>query len=197
MAVTKSRWFWCCILLLGLAPLLSLIAIGVWGDLGSEPAKYVVEYLGESALWVLMLTLAVSPLRRFKSLSWLLRYRRMLGLYVLFYACLHLSAYGLLLVDWLNFVEDLYQRPYVMVGALAFVILFVLGVTSPKAMVRRLGRRWKSLHRLVYVALALVLIHVLWQSRSDYTEVFIYSMLSLALLSFRYSYFKQLIFRSN
>lgn len=195
MLSTKSRSFWCLIFLVGLLPLFSLVGIGVWGDLGSEPAKYVVEYLGESALWVLLLTLAVTPLKRFASLSWLLRFRRMIGLYCLFYASLHLLAYGLLLVDWFNFVEDLYQRPYVMVGMLAFVILLLLGITSPKRMLRKLGRRWKSLHRLIYVSVVLVLVHVWWQSRSDYAEVVMFAVFALVLLSFRHAYFKQLLLR--
>ncbi len=118
----------------------------------------------------------------------------MLGLFVFFYALLHLSAYALLLVDWQNFVEDLYSRLYVTAGFVAFVILLLLALTSPRVVVRRLGRCWKPLHRMVYLAVFVALIHVFWQVRSDYTEVAFYALIALVLLSFRLSYLKKRVF---
>lgn len=197
MRLLQSKAFWLLLFVSGFVPLLTLVATGIWGDLGVEPAKYVVEYLGESALIVLLLTLSLTPLRKLSYFKGVARYRRMLGLFALFYAALHLFTYGFLLVDWYNFLEDLYKRPYVIAGALAFLILLVLGVTSPKAMVKRLGGRWKSLHRMVYLALFLVLVHVCWQVRSDYFEFAVYSLVAAILMSFRFSYFKSLVLRSN
>lgn len=187
MLNTKAAWS--LIFISALLPLVYILVVAVWGDLGAEPAKAMVEFLGEAALWLLLVTLSVTPLRRFSLLRSLLRYRRMLGLFAFFYASLHLLAYGALLVDWQNFVEDLYKRLYVTMGFLAFVILLALAVTSPKVMVRRLGRRWRPLHRLVYLAALLVLVHVWWQTRSDYGELLLYASVLSALLIARFRYF--------
>ncbi|TNC79832.1 MAG: sulfoxide reductase heme-binding subunit YedZ [Oleiphilus sp.] len=189
----KSAFAWCLVFFSCLLPLSYIIVRALWGDLGAEPAKVVVEFLGETALILLFCVLSLSPSRKVEVLSGLNRFRRMLGLYVFFYALLHLLAYATLLVDWQNFLEDLYQRLYVTVGFAAFLILLVLSITSPKAMVKKLGRKWKSVHRMVYLALALVLVHVLWQTRSDYGEVVIYALMAFVLLSFRSSYFKSLL----
>lgn len=188
---TRSFWwgFWSALLL----PLVYISYAAMTNRLGPEPAKALVEFLGEVALYILFLVLAVLPLSRLALFSWLTRYRRLLGLYAFFYALLHVLAYGGLLVDWQNFIEDLYKRPYVIAGALGFVILFLLAVTSPKLMLRRLGRRWKPLHRLVYIALICVVIHVWWQSRASIAEPLLYAVISLLLLSFRCRYFRALI----
>lgn len=196
MLNVRGRLFWWLIFLAQLVPLVYIVSTAIWGDLGAEPAKALVEYLGETALVFLFVTLSVTPLKRFKFFSWALRFRRMFGLYVFFYACLHLLAYGALLVDWLNFIEDLYKRLYVTMGFAAFLILLALAVTSPKSMVRKLGKKWKSLHRWVYVAVLLVVIHVWWQTRSDYTEAVIYLAIALVLLFERRSYLKSLLVRA-
>lgn len=189
---TKAAWF--VFFAAGFLPLVYIIAVAFQGSLGAEPAKALVEYLGEVAILLLLFVLSLTPLRKIKVLSGVNRFRRMLGLFVFFYALLHLSAYALLLVDWQNFVEDLYSRLYVTAGFVAFVILLLLALTSPRVMVRRLGRRWKPLHRMVYLAVFVALIHVFWQVRSDYTEVASYALIALVLLSFRLSYFKKRVF---
>jgi sulfoxide reductase heme-binding subunit YedZ len=189
---TKAAWF--VFFAAGFLPLVYITAVAFQGSLGAEPAKALVEYLGEVAILLLLFVLSLTPLRKIKVLSGVNRFRRMLGLFVFFYALLHLSAYALLLVDWQNFVEDLYSRLYVTAGFVAFVILLLLALTSPRVMVRRLGRRWKPLHRMVYLAVFVALIHVFWQVRSDYTEVASYALIALVLLSFRLSYFKKRVF---
>jgi sulfoxide reductase heme-binding subunit YedZ len=156
-------------------------------DLGAEPAKALVEYLGESALWVLFATLLITPVSRLRFVPSLVRYRRMVGLFVFFYACLHVVSYALFLIDWDSFLEDLYKRKYISVGAAAFLIIFSLAITSPKIMAKKLGRKWKSLHKAIYLASVLVVVHVIWQVRSDYSESIVYICILLLLLVLRWS----------
>ncbi len=190
----RSKVAWLLCFSLGFAPLAYIVYLAAQGGLGAEPAKALVEFLGEVAILALMLVLAMSPLRKIKQLSGINRFRRMFGLFVFFYASLHVASYAFLLVDWQNFIEDIYSRLYVMAGFVAFIVLLSLAVTSPKVMVKKLGKRWKSLHRLVYVAVIAAVIHVFWQVRSDYTEAAFYAALALLLLSFRFSYFKRRLF---
>ena len=192
-SIYKTKALWWLLFSAALLPLIYILLMAVFGDLGSEPAKAVVEFLGETALIFLIITLSISPVRKIPVFRGLVRYRRMTGLYVFFYALMHLMSYSILLVDWLNFLEDIYKRPYVTMGFSAFIILSALAVTSPKIMVKKLGRRWKPLHRFVYLAAILVLVHVWWQVRSDYTEAISYAAAVLFLLSFRFSYFRSLI----
>ncbi len=176
---------------------LPLLLLGVRvanNQLGPEPAEYLVHYLGEWALYILFFTLSVSPLNRLFRKLGLVRYRRMVGLWCLAYAFLHSLAYPVFLADWANLVEDLVQRPYIIVGALALVVLVVLGVTSPQRMVRRMGRRWKSVHRGIYAVLFLVLLHVWWQVRSDYTDALVYTCVAVVLMYYRRVWLRQFVF---
>ncbi len=152
---------------------------------GPDVVKEVLEFLGDTAFIYLLLTLSVTPLRRHLGQSWLQRFRRMLGLYCLFYAALHLSIYFGIMVDFSALFEELVKRPYVLVGALAFIVLLALGLTSPKFMMRRMGRRWKSLHRWIYVAVILVWLHMFWQSRGDVGEAMLYGAVTVLLLLLR------------
>lgn len=168
-----------------LVPALAIFYLAFANRLGAEPAKALVELLGETALIVLILTLSVTPLRKIKLLPSFVGYRRMLGLYAFFYAFLHVLSYGVFLVDWQNFVEDLYKRPYIIMGAGAFLILFSLALTSTKYAIRKLGKNWKRLHRLVYVAAVVIVIHVYWQTRSDYFEALVFAVIIAILLLLR------------
>ena len=156
-------------------------------QLGPDPGTYLTRDLGEWALRFLCLTLLVTPLRKITGINKLVRYRRMLGLFTLFYAAMHVLAYLAFMLgwQWLTLVEDLYKRPYIIVGALAVLILVVLGVTSPKAVMRKLGRNWVRLHRLIYVAAGLVIVHYLWLVKSDYTEPVVYGAILLTLMMYR------------
>ena len=171
-----------------LVPAVVIFYLALANLLGAEPAKALVELLGETALIVLILTLSITPLRKIRRLPSFVGYRRMLGLYAFFYALLHVVSYAVFLVDWQNFVEDLYKRPYIVVGAAAFLILFALAITSTKAAIRRLGKNWKRLHRLVYLAAIAIVVHVYWQTRSDYFEALVFAVIIAILLLSRVAY---------
>lgn len=172
---------------LSLFPLADLIIKALENKLGPDPASALTHGLGEWALIFLLLSLAISPVRRLTGIGKLIRFRRMLGLFALFYAVLHLLAYLAFMLswEWQTLLEDLYKRSYIIVGAFSLSILVALGVTSTKKMMKRLGRQWSQLHRLVYVAAVLAVIHFLWLVKSDYTEPVIYGALLAILLLLR------------
>lgn len=173
--------------LLALLPLLLLALDARQGALGPDPGEEIVHQLGLVALWMLAATLAVSPLRRLTGgVEWL-RYRRLLGLFCFFYACLHLAAFALFIVglDVTRLVQEFYQRNYIVAGLAAVLCLLPLAITSTRGWQRRLGVRWRKLHKLVYVAALLVLVHLWWQVRSDYGEALLYTFLLGGLLAFR------------
>ncbi|MBO9496330.1 sulfoxide reductase heme-binding subunit YedZ [Thalassotalea sp. G20_0] len=172
---------------LSLFPLADLIIKALENNLGPDPASALTHGLGEWALIFLLLSLAISPVRRLTGIGKLIRFRRMLGLFALFYAVLHLLAYLAFMLswEWQTLLEDLYKRSYIIVGAFSLSILVALGVTSTKKMMKRLGRQWSQLHRLVYVAAVLAVIHFLWLVKSDYTEPVIYGALLAILLLLR------------
>jgi methionine sulfoxide reductase heme-binding subunit len=167
-----------------LVPLVQL-AIGAWaGTLGANPIEVITRATGEWTLILLLTTLAVTPLRRLTGLNWLLRLRRMLGLTVFFYACLHLVTYLWLdqFFDLAAIVKDIVKRPFITAGFAAFLLLLPLAITSADAMVRRLGgRRWLALHRLVYLAAGIGVLHYWWLVKADTREPFFYAVI-LALL---------------
>lgn len=178
MAVTARRVV---ILLLGLLPLAWLIW-GVFNNaLGADPAKAIVHSTGFWALRFMLITLAVTPLVRLGRQRWLMTHRRMLGLFALFYALCHLLAYyQFILGGQLEMLlQELIKRPYILVGAPALVILLLLGMTSTRGWQRRLGRNWKRLHQLSYLALILAWIHLFWQIRSSYFDAVLYGSLGL------------------
>ena len=138
-----------------------------------------------------MVTLCVTPLRRLANLPWLLRLRRMLGLFAFFYASLHFTTYIWLdqFFDVKEIVKDVVKRPFITVGFAAFVLLIPLAATSTNSMVRRLGaKRWQTLHRLVYLIGGLGVIHFWWLVKKDITEPFIFAVLLAALLIIRLLY---------
>lgn len=149
---------------------------------GPDGAEAATAYLGDWALRLLIVTLAVSPLRR--RFGWpLAASRRGLGLATFGYALAHLTIYfvGLAGGDWRTLIEDVVERPYITVGAAALLILLPLAVTSTRGWQRRLKRRWLTLHRWVYVAAALAMVHLIWLTRDGYGEVVLYLALLLAL----------------
>jgi sulfoxide reductase heme-binding subunit YedZ len=152
--------------------------------LGADPGQAVVTYLGEWSLWMLLAVLAVSTGRRTLGQPKLMRYRRMVGLFAFAYLCLHLMAYiGFLAVfDWRQIVEDVTDRPYISVGFLALLLLVPLAITSTNAWRARLGRRWVSLHRAVYPATALGILHHFWLTKDGYGESVLYLSLFVLLM---------------
>jgi sulfoxide reductase heme-binding subunit YedZ len=166
-----------------LVPLASLFWDAFQGALGANPIEKVTHHTGQWALKFLLLTLAITPLRKYFGWSFLLRLRRMLGLYVFFYACLHFLTYFVLdqFFDFEEIVKDILKRPYITVGFSAFVLLIPLAVTSTNAMMRRLGPRWKSLHQLIYVIGVLAVLHFLWLVKADNFEPLVYAFILIVL----------------
>lgn len=164
-----------------------LIWAGFHGELTADPIKYVTHHTGEWGLRLLLLTLLVTPLRKISGKPWVGRTRRMLGLFAFFYVSLHLLTYALLDLglDWGHLAEDIFKRPYITVGFAAFVIMFALAVTSTKGMMRRLGRRWKPLHRGIYLAASLGCLHYFWLVKADLREPLIYAAALALLLAYR------------
>jgi sulfoxide reductase heme-binding subunit YedZ len=170
---------------------LALLAAAVFGvgglGLGANPVEELIHRLGKWGLKFLLLTLAVTPLRKLTGWNWLIRFRRMLGLFAFFYVSLHFLAYAGLdqRFDWAVIVEDVIERPYITIGMLALLLLLPLAVTSTRGMMRRLGGRWQKLHRLVYVIAILGVWHFYWQVKLDTLEALIYAGILAALLGFR------------
>lgn len=167
-----------------LLPVIGVVWLALNNNLGPDPGKEIVLLSGIWALRLLLLTLLLTPLRTYLGWNSAIRYRRMLGLYVWFYASLHFVAVWTYLLgwSWAIFIEEFSERPYMMMGIVAWLLLLPLGLTSNHWSQRQLGRRWKSLHKLVYVIGILACIHFIWLVRSDYTESLVYSLLLVILL---------------
>lgn len=168
---------------------LARLGWGAWYDaLGANPIELIQRSLGTWTLNFLLITLAVSPARKLTGLHWLLRLRRMLGLYGFCYALLHLASYLWLdqFFDWQAIFKDILKRPFITVGMSAFILLLPLAATSSNAMVRRLGgRRWQQLHRSVYAIAILGVVHYWWLVKRDITLPVLYAALLALLLGIR------------
>ena len=170
----------------GLGPFLWLLWAVVQNTLGPDPAKVLMHTTGEWALRFLVLVLLARPLSQW---GWplLFRVRRMFGLFVAFYASLHLLVFAQVYVGWSGAIlaEELAERPYVVVGFSAWLLLLPLSITSLHSLRRRMGRHWRSLHRAVYLIALLATLHVLWLSRSDVGEALLYALIFGGLLGWR------------
>lgn len=175
------------VFLLALVPFVLLLIRALQNNLGPDPAQELSIETGEWTLRFLLITLALTPLRDFTGRSEFVRQRRMLGLFALFYATVHLLAWMTFILGfrWFAIVEELVERPYITVGFTSYLILFALGATSPKAMVRKLGKNWKRLHRFVYLASILGVLHLLWILRTDIGEAVLYGSIVFVLLGYR------------
>lgn len=181
-----ARWIRPAVWVGGLIPLI-LLAAGVFtGGLGADPIEYVTLRTGFATLLMLMCTLAVTPARRLTGWNWLAPARRTLGLCAFLYVCLHLATY---LVDqgfaWTYIVEDVAERPYVTAGFTAFLLLVPLALTSTKASIRRLGKRWQKLHKVVYLATGLGVLHFIWLVKSDLRDPLIFAAVFALLMALR------------
>ncbi|SDO08376.1 sulfoxide reductase heme-binding subunit YedZ [Pseudomonas arsenicoxydans] len=159
-----------------------------WEDvLGPDPGKVLVDRLGLGTLILLLVTLSMTPLQKLTGWSGWIAVRRQLGLWCFAYVVLHLSGYTAFILgfDWSQLGVELRKRPYIIVGTLGFLCLLALAVTSNRYSQRRLGIRWKKLHRLVYVVLGLGLLHMLWIVRADLKEWSIYAAIGAFLLALR------------
>lgn len=173
---------------LALLPFALLLWRGYGGNLGANPIETITDETGIWILRFLLLTLAITPLRRLTGWNWFLRYRRMAGLFAFFYATLHFATYAWLDqgLDWPFIVADISEHPYVIVGFTGFLLLIPLALTSTRAMMRRLGRRWQSLHRLAYAVPLLGGLHFLWLVKSDIREPLLYLLLYAMLMAARW-----------
>ena len=182
VAAAKRLVFVACLI-----PAADLVVRAFTGGLGVNPIEYLTHQTGIWALRLLLVTLAVTPLRRVTGWNPIIRFRRMLGLFAFTYASLHFLVY-LVLDQFFAFdaiVEDVALRRFIMAGFTAFVLLVPLAVTSTEAMIRRMGRRWQQLHRLVYVSAAGGVVHYLWLVKADVQRPVIYGTILAALLAFR------------
>jgi sulfoxide reductase heme-binding subunit YedZ len=171
-----------------LVPFAWLVWRVVNDDLGTNPIETLNRFTGDWTLRFLLITLAVTPLRRISGWHQLIRLRRMFGLFAFFYATVHFLTYALIdqYFDFPAIVQDVAKRPFITVGFACFLLLIPLAATSTNSMVRRLGgRRWQRLHRLVYVIAAGGVIHFLWLVKSDIREPALYAAILAALLGYR------------
>lgn len=170
-----------------LAPAMWLLVAALSDQLGANPIEAITRSLGDWSLQFLLLTLAITPLRRLTGWRWLLGYRRMLGLYSFFYASLHLSSYIVLdqFFYWPEIWADIVKRPYITVGMISFLLLIPLAVTSTKGWMRRLGRHWQHLHRLVYAVAIGGVLHYYMLVKADNSDPLFYASILLLLLLLR------------
>ena len=181
------------IFILGLWPILS-ISIHIFQDsLGANPVEFIERHFGKWTLIFLCLTLSMTPLRRITNISQWILYRRMLGLFVFFYASIHLLCYiGLdYHFAWIDIKNDIIKHRFVLVGFLGWILLLPLAITSSDKMIRRLKTNWKLLHRLIYVIAILGVLHFIWLVKKDLTEPLIYSAIISILLILRLNIFKR------
>jgi sulfoxide reductase heme-binding subunit YedZ len=183
------RWIWWSVFVIALAPALRLVLWPVLDLAGAHPVEFVTRSSGTWTLVMLCLTLAMSPLRHLTGLSHWLKFRRMLGLFAFFYAVLHTVTW-LWLDQWFelaSMLRDIVDRPFITVGFAAFALMIPLAATSTDSMIRRLGRRWGQLHRLIYLIAPLAILHYLWHksAKNDYAEVATYAVVVAVLLGFR------------
>jgi sulfoxide reductase heme-binding subunit YedZ len=184
---TGQRLIWWLLFSSALIPFLLLVFAAFSQQLGADPAKYIVLETGEWALNFLWLSLAITPLKMLFGWSWLIKYRRMIGLFSFFYVAAHFLSYATFILGWqLNIlVTEITQRPYAIVGFISFILLLPLVITSTKKMQKRLKKRWVTLHKLVYVIALLALLHIVWQIRSDFSQALIYGVILAWLLGYR------------
>lgn len=175
------------VFLAALTPLAWLLYAAISGNLGVNPIETVTRTLGDWALKFILITLTVTPLRRLSGWRWPMRFRRMLGLYAFFYTTLHLASYIVLdqFFYWPGIWEDIIKRPYITVGMISFLLLIPLAVTSTRGMIRRLGKNWQRLHRLVYPIAIGGVLHYYMLVKADTTQPLIYATLLFVLLAAR------------
>jgi methionine sulfoxide reductase heme-binding subunit len=191
-AVAGPRWLpWAkaAVFVAAWYPLARLILFGLTGRIGANPIEFITRSTGLWTLVFLCITLAITPLRKLTGWNTLIRFRRMLGLYAFFYATLHFTTY-IWFDKWFDVMamfKDVGKRPFITVGFTAFVLLIPLAATSTRAMARRLGRRWQTLHRLVYAIGVLAILHFWWMraGKHDLAQPKLYAAIMIVLLGWR------------
>ena len=189
-AALQRPWAKPVLFVLCLCPLAWLVAAAFTDQLGANPAEALERALGRWTLRFLCLALAVTPLRVLTATPQLARFRRMLGLFVFFYALLHLLSYAWFDMgfDWAEILRDIAKRPFILVGSLALALLALLAATSFNRAIKALGgRRWQLLHRSVYAVAGLAVLHFFWMraGKNDFAEVAVYAAILAMLLGWR------------
>src|SRR5580700_3449188 len=187
-AILTSKGTKVLVFILCLVPLGLLIWQGFHNDLTLNPVQFVEHTTGDWVLRFLAITLGITPLRKILHLPQLIRFRRMLGLFAFFYLCLHFTTWLALdrFFNWPQILDDISKRPYITVGFTAFLLLIPLAITSTAGWIRRLGgKRWQKLHRLIYVAAILGVIHYYWLVKSDVRKPIEYAWIFGILFAWR------------
>jgi sulfoxide reductase heme-binding subunit YedZ len=185
----QTGWIKAAVFVAALIPLARMVYLTVTGQL-VEPLEFITRSTGDWTLYFLCFTLAVTPVRRLLKWNWLVKLRRMLGLYMFFYGVLHFMTFLWFdhFFDLADMWKDVLRRPFITVGFIAFVLLIPLAVTSTNGMIRRLGgKRWQWLHRLIYVIAPLAILHFWWMKagKHNFTEPIIYGSILAVLLAAR------------
>ena len=191
--MSRLSFFKIIVFLLALLPLARLIYGALTNNLGVNPVEFMTRYTGDWAMYFLLFTLAITPVRKITQWTWLIKFRRMLGLYVFFYACLHFLTF-IWFEHFFNIsdiIQDIIKRPFITIGFISLMLLIPLAVTSNQAMIRRLKRNWQKLHRMIYPISLMVMLHYFMMIKADYKEALIYLLILLILLAFRLPFIAQ------
>jgi sulfoxide reductase heme-binding subunit YedZ len=187
-SILTSKWTKVVVFSASLLPLALLVWRGWNNDLSADPIAFITHRTGDWTLRFLVITLAITPLRKILHLPQLIRFRRMMGLFAFFYVCLHFTTWIWLdkSLVWSEMWKDVLKRRFITVGFAGFVLLIPLAVTSTAGWIRRMGgKRWQMLHRLVYATAVLGVIHYYWLVKSDVRKPLLYGLLVGILLAFR------------
>ena len=186
--ILKAKWAKPILFLGGLAPFGFLVIRTYNGQLGANPVEFLQHFTGDWTLRFLLITLAVTPLRKILNFPDLIRFRRMLGLFAFTYVCLHFFTYigPDQSFDLVAMWKDVAKRPFITVGFFGFVLLIPLAITSTKGWIRRLGgKNWRALHRLIYVTALCSVVHYYWLVKSDHRRPLLYAVILALLLLYR------------
>jgi sulfoxide reductase heme-binding subunit YedZ len=184
--------------LAALLPLVNAYYLAFTDQLGADPVEAIIHFTGIGAFNLLLLSLAITPISKRFKISLLVKVRRLVGLYSFTYALLHLTNFLVFEVqfDWLLFLNEIIDRPYITIGMAGLLILLMLAITSVSALKKRMGKNWQKLHNWVYLAVIFVGIHFYWSVKSDIIEPSIYLFISIMLLALRFEKFKKRIKKS-
>lgn len=180
-------------------PIARLFWLGFTDNLSANPVEFVERSTGTWALVFLLASLSITPIRLITKQVWPVQVRRLLGLWMFFYACLHITTYVWLDYSfmWSEIVKDIIKHPYVIVGFVAFLLTIPLAVTSNSAMIKRLKTKWKTLHQSIYLISILAILHFWWLVKKDVTEPFYYAAVLALLLGIRLYYRAQKVHKPS
>ena len=186
----KQRYLKIVIFTLSLVPMFFIVYQIIDNQLGPEPIKDITHHTGKWTLYFIVITLAMTPLKKITKLNIWINYRRMFGLFIFFYASVHLMTYvGLdYRFDLASIGDDIIKKKYIFIGFSAWLLLIPLAITSNKRMIKILKKKWKKLHRLIYVIALFGAIHYVWLVKRDLTEPLIFLTVILILLTFRFKF---------